>query len=63
MTRIYYWDCKYGDADEQNIGDDENPDYEWVYYCSHPKNIKGRCVLEDKYDEEEDCPFLDETQQ
>ena len=57
---IEYWDCKYSGADEVNVGTEESPDYDWVYYCNHPQST-GRCPI-DKY-EEDDCKLLDYAEQ
>jgi len=56
---INFWDCQYSSADE--MFDDADDDYFWVYECSHPLN-KGGCLLEQSCmygDTKCDCPLLD----
>ena len=64
MTMINFWDCDYGKADHKNIGTDDEPDYEWIYHCNHPKNEKGSCDLDNKWSgDEDDCKLLDQIKE
>ena len=57
--KINYWDCDYAEADEENIGTEDDPDYEWEYYCLHPQS-DGICLLNNKHGSEKaDCKLLD----
>ena len=59
--QINYFDCKYADCDERNFGSEDEPDYDWVYGCMHPKGSR-HCNLDNKYgDEKDDCKLLNET--
>lgn len=58
---INFWDCEFSDAENENIGTDEEVDYEWKYYCSHSRNRTGICELGNKWPGDEgNCMFLDE---
>lgn len=51
---INYWDCEYGDYDEQWDGETEIR----LYGCTHPKG-NGACLLDNKYGgDKADCPLL-----
>ena len=58
---ISYFDCEFEDCDERNSGTEDEPDYNWVYGCTHP-NGNGFCDLSNKYaGEKDDCELFDET--
>jgi hypothetical protein len=53
--KIRYWDCKFGDdADEFSCGTEEDPDYYWVYPCTHPNNPDKYCHKDNKYGNSKD---------
>jgi len=46
---INFWDCEYSEADEINYGTEDDPEYEWEYYCHHPNSKNNKCTLENKW--------------
>lgn len=57
---INFWDCKYSECENENISTEDDPDYVWVYCCSHPRNENFGCVLDNQWnDDRADCKFLD----
>jgi len=57
---INYFECKFENCNECNMGSEENPDYEWIYGCTNPNNHTAYCNLDNKYcGENDDCKLLD----
>ena len=51
MKTLSYWNCKYGNAEEEEIELNGATQHEWRYYCDHPQNRNGVCIVDNQNDE------------
>ena len=57
--KINYWDCEYAEAEEVEIGTEDESDFVWMYFCRHPNRTGNLCSVDNQFGGDKgDCNLL-----